>query len=276
MNSLTINRKTFETIFNFNNMDRDCCSVLNLYLKNAKKIEDYRSDFYYDLDKIIECEYCKKKDMNNEMNFISVCFNCNVKCCMDCYEKENYDVCNDNEKREDWICFECGIECDGCNEYVSNDYMRDILDNKGNMEYRCCNCLNDRSKIKDIVFEYEDERYLKREVKVEVKDRLNCKECDKLDYMDKWNKCDSDNDSEDEDEGECECNDCNEKLYEGCNKCFESGEWECKKCGEDSNVYNCSGCKLTYNVNNVYMYKLSDRDNEYVCGECINDTIRYM
>ncbi len=278
-----INRKTFDTIFNFKKMDRDCCSIINKYI-GGKMSVDYSSNYWSGLNDIVKCEFCDYKDMYNENNFERICCCCNINCCKRCFREEQYEVCNENEDREDWLCYNCGTICEGCEDYVYVDNIRSLLCKDGDWNYRCVNCCNDRCEIKDIIFDFNGESYDKKDCEMNEKNKEECECCNKINENSKEciegdcedEECDNFRTEKCDKCKSCKCEECKEELYEDLKKCSEEGEYECKKCSkENSNIYYCNGCNLEFNVINKYIYKLGDED-KYCCGDCINDSMFYM
>lgn len=264
---IAINQRTIEGLYDFNKMNKDCCSVIGAFV--GKKI-DVRWSSNWNGNNIEECKYCNHKDMDNEDNFVNVCCCCDVKCCKSCYNNKEYDICNEDEdEEENWLCNECGAWCEGCSQYVYEEDMRGLLDSCGDMEGRCCNCLNDRSEIKDIVFDYDDTLYLKKECKID-------EDADFVGCDDDCEKCNVINDCNYEDD--CKCIDCNSDIYGGeeYKSCNNECKVYCLDCSKKVKTYSCMGCCDSYNEKNVFIYRLSDCINEYVCEKCINDNIFYM
>ncbi len=157
--------------------------------------------------KIVECgmENCNHKDIDNKFNFKNICNCCDMKICFECFNDNDNDeldglICNREVECKDWICFECGVYCECCSEYVFNESMRGLKDKVGDYEYFCNWCLNKNH----IDFFYNDESYDIESCKVkenEIKGEVNCCECD------------TEYDFEDEDlywvnDGEIVCGDC--------------------------------------------------------------------
>ena len=138
-------------------LGRDLDELINSF--NDFKI-DFRNNFRNEL---VKCMNCNNKDIDNKYNYKNICCNCNKVICLDCYNNYYKDdklltdniICNFEDDKDDWLCLECGYQCENCNEYFCEDYFRTLIDREGDSRNCCLTCINDN----DMCIDFDGECY---------------------------------------------------------------------------------------------------------------------
>tara|TARA_R110000787_G_scaffold250799_1_gene356371 strand:- start:51 stop:707 length:657 start_codon:yes stop_codon:yes gene_type:complete len=123
-------------------LGKDIDELINSF--NVFKI-DYTNDFRNNL---IECVNCNNIDIDNKYNYNNLCVCCNKVICLECYNTDDLNlddiISNFKDNRNEWMCKECGYECQECNEYYNEYYFRSVLDRDGDIIMTCClTCINE-------------------------------------------------------------------------------------------------------------------------------------
>ena len=218
-------------------LGKDCDDLINTFLKCER-------DLYspYDEEDIVECCVCDEEDIDNKYNFVCICRGCYKKMCISCYEENescldiNNFICNYGVEENCWLCYDCGVECDGCDEYVNEDYMVGMLKTDGDYDYKCRSCVC--GDYLDFVF--ENITYSKEGCELE----MDCKELFVV------------------------CCECGEEDCECC-KCDDECEGECMV-----EVVKCCSCKENRDYEEYLLFRLDD--GRIVCEECVDFDVRYI
>ena len=200
-------------------LGKDIDEIINDF--NVFKI-DYTKNFRNELVKCVNCNF---KDIDNKYNYNNLCVCCNKVICLECYNKDDLNlddiICNFEDNRDEWMCKECGYECEECNEYYNEDYFRSLLDRDGDSRNCCLTCINDN----DMCIDFDGECY------EEILCRIREKEYEKLGEL----EVDSD-DEEDDD-----------VYYIKCNNCKLTTNYDFEYCYKIDDENICGSC-----VENLY------------------------
>lgn len=256
------------TDFSTENMATDLGADVDNLIKDFTHIQ-------WDTKKILgKCCNCEEEDIDNEYNFKDICYSCNNKLCFKCFEDlknndfelndievynlsfgnwekdENEDFVSnepDCDNRDGWICGDCGIQCENCEDYF-DEYTINCLHNiQGDIEHCCGGCIN-RDEL-DIVRNNQQNKIYTRDEVVDATEYIACEDCGNVNYAYEFI-----GDNEDDD-----IHYSNSNEYDA--DCENSGNYT-KEINED-----------------LQFFKIYDEDKDkviHICEGCCETDLRYL